>query len=197
MKTNTIVAIAAVIVVVTLASAFLIAPILAPPSTSTTTTSKPCIQKAYFSGTVYCFSVARAITNANQSTIASAQVMYVVTYPQLNSLCSGNLSNCKPETLLSGYSPQCNPCVQEAPSIYHDHVLAGLPSSGSSGNYAIVVVAYNPSFSGQAAFTPMKSAPALTAGESAGDFARINPSGTNPYQMSTTTVLVISVYPPS
>lgn len=133
LKTRTIIAIAAVIMVVALGSVVLLSPILTASHTSTTTTAPPCVQKAYLNGKTYCFTVTRAITSASQGAIASVQTVYVVTYPQLNSVCNGDLSSCKAESLPSGYSPQCNPCVQEAPSIYHDHVLAALPIHQAQG----------------------------------------------------------------
>jgi hypothetical protein len=197
MKTKAIAAIAAVLVAVALGSVLLLAPSFASPRTSTTTTTRPCVQKAYVTGTVYCFSVTRAITNASQALMASAQTMYVVTYPQLNSLCSGNLSSCKPESLPSGYSPQCNPCTQEAPFVYHDHVLAGPLSANGNGTWRIVIVAYDPTHSNPASFAPITTTGDVVAGESSGCFLRINPTGTNSYEMSTRTVLVLSVYPAS
>jgi hypothetical protein len=185
------------VVVIAAAGAFLVAPSALTQHATATSSSKPCIQKAYMDGRVYCFSVERPINNASQALIASSQIMYVVTYPQLNSQCSGNLTGCKPLTLPSGYSPQCDPCVQEAPSVYHDHILSGLPASGENGTWAIVVVAYNPSFSSKVGFDPITSAQNLAAGEQSGDFAKINPNGPNPYEMNTKTVLVFSVWPAS
>jgi hypothetical protein len=197
MKTKVIAAIAGVLVVMALGSVLLLAPNFASPSTSTTTTTRPCVQKAYVTGTVYCFSVTRAITNAGQALMAKAQTMYVVTYPQLNSLCSGNLSTCKPESLPSGYSPQCNPCMQEAPNVYHDHVLAGPLSLNGNGTWRIIIVAYDPTHSNVTSFAPFTTTADVVAGESSGCFLRINPTGTNPYEINTRTVLVLSVYPSS
>jgi hypothetical protein len=199
MKTRVIAAIAAAIVVLALGSAILLSSASGSTPTSTrpaSTTVVPCDQKAYAGGETYCFTVVRGNVNASQVQLDSAQVMYVVTYPQLNSLCSGNVSSCKPASLPSGYSPQCDPCIQEAPSVYHDHIFSVLPSSGT-GSFRIVVVAYAPSFSSKAGFTPMNSASAITAGEAAGDFVKINPTGANPYEMPTKTVLTIIITPTS
>lgn len=196
LKTNVIAVVLAVVVVAAIGSAFLLQPALGTHSTTASTT-RPCEQKAYYDGVQYCFAVVGANTNASEVQLASANIMYVVTYPQLNSLCSGNLSSCKPQALPSGYSPQCNPCTEEAPAVYHDHVLAQMPVAGSNASYAIVVVAYAPPFSGNSAFVPMKSSSAITAGESAGNFAKTNPTAANPYEMHTRTVLVLSVYPAS
>lgn len=198
MKTSLIGALAAILIVAAVGSVYLLQPTSASANGSTTssTTARPCVQKAYVGGQQYCFSVERAITNATNSQLAGAQLLMVVTYPQLNSRCSANLTNCTPETLPSGYSPQCNPCAQEAPAVYHDHILAGLPA-GTNGTYAVVIVAYAPSFSGQAGFSPLKSTSAVQSGETSGDFAHINPKGTNSYEMQTRTILVLSVYPSS
>jgi len=216
MKTKAAAVIAAAIVVVVLASALVLAPGMlssptstssttsttstttTPPSTSaattTATTARPCVQKAYVGGSVYCFSVTNAIRNASQALLASAQVMYVVTYPQLNSMCSGNLSSCKPESLPSGYSPQCNPCTQEAPFVYHDHVLAFPLGANDNGTWKIVIVAYDPAHSNLTSFTPFTTTADVVAGESSGCFLHINPTGTNSYEVNTGTVLVLSVY---
>jgi hypothetical protein len=194
MKTWTIAAIAAVFFVAVLGVA-LVVPGLYSPNASAATSPKPCIQTAYYNGQKYCFSVERPVTNASQALIASSQVMYVVTYPQLNSQCSGNLSSCKQQTLPSGYMPQCDPCVEEAPFVYHDHILGGLPTTGDNGSWVIVVVAYAPSFSNQPKFSPFTNSLALTAAESTGDFAHINANGPNPYEIHTRNVLVFSVTP--
>ena len=197
MKTSLIGVIAAVLIVGAVGSMYLLQPTSAAHTTTTSSaTARHCDEKAYMDGQLYCFSVEKAITNANLVQINEAQVIMVVTYPQLNSQCSSNLTRCSAQTLPSGYSPQCDPCTQEAPAIYHDHVLTGTPS-GANATYAVVVVAYSPAFSSRAGFSPLKSTSAVAAGESAGDFARINPSGMDPYEMPTTTVLVLSVYPAS
>jgi len=194
METWTIAAIAAV-VVVAVPGVALALPGLYSPNASAAASPKRCIQTAYYNAQKYCFSVERPVTNASQAPIASSQVMYLVTYPQPNSQCSGDLSSCKPQTLPSGYMPQCDPCVQEAPSVYHDHILGGLPSSGDNGTWVIVVVAFAPSFSSQPKFSPFTSSQALTAAESSGDFARINKNGPNPYVIQTRNVLLSRVTP--
>jgi hypothetical protein len=195
-KTTIVIAVVAIVAIAAV-GLILVAPSAFSQHATTASTTQQCVQRAYVNGKVYCFSVERPVNNASQALIASSQIMYVVTYPQFNSQCSGNLSSCKPQTLSSGYEPQCDPCVQEAPFMYHDHVLSGLPASGDNGTWAIVVVAYAPSFSNQASFNPITGSQAITAGESAGDFARINPNGPNPYEIHTRTVLVFSVYPAS
>lgn len=198
-KTSLIGVLAAVLIVAAVGSVYLLQPTSAATHNSTSvssTTARPCVQKAYVDGQLYCFNVERAITNATNVQLGEAQVLMIATYPQLNSLCSANLAQCAPQTLPSGYSPQCDPCTVEAPSVYHDHILTGLPS-GANGTYAVVIVAYAPSFSSQAGFAPMKSTSAVSAGENAGDFARINPNGMDPYEMPTRTILVLSVYPAS
>ena len=190
-----IVAVLVAVIVVAAAGVVLVAPGEISRHDATTSTAQQCVQKAFMNGELYCFDVERAITNASQAIIAGSQVMYVVTYPQLNSQCSANLSNCKQQTLPSGYSPHCNPCMQEAPAMYHDHVLAGLPASGSNGTFVVVVVAYAPAFSSQPSFSPVNSLAAVGHCESQGDFVRLNPTGANPYEMQTGTVLVLSVHP--
>lgn len=196
MKTTIVVAVVAIVAIAAV-GVILVAPNAFSQHASTSTTTQQCLQKAYVNGKLYCFTVERPIANASQALIASSQVMYVMTYPQLNSQCSGNLTTCKVQMLPSGYMPQCDPCVQEAPFVYHDHILSGLPASGYNGTWAIVVVAYSPPFSSQAGFKPINSSQAIAAGESAGDFARINPNGPNPYEIHTKTVLEFSVYPAS
>ena len=198
MKTRLIGGIVGVLVIAAVGGVYLLQPTSAATHsfTTTSTTARSCVQKAYVDGQQYCFTVERAITNATAFQLGQAQVLEVVTYPQLNSQCSSNLTKCTPETLPSGYSPQCNPCTEEAPALYHDHMLTGLPS-GANGTYAVVIVAYSPSYSSQPGFTPMKSTSAVSAGESAGDFARINPNGVDPYEKPTRTILVLSVYPAS
>jgi hypothetical protein len=193
LKISIVVAIVAVIAIAAI-GAILLAP-SALSQRPTTSASKPCMQKAYMNGQLYCFSVERPVNNASQALIAKSQVMYVLTYPQLNSQCSKNYSGCKALTLLSGYTPQCDPCVQETPFPYHDHILSGLPASGENGTWAIVVVAYNPSFSSKVGFNPITSAQNLAVDEQSGAFARINPNGPNQYEVHTTTVLVFSVWP--
>jgi hypothetical protein len=120
-----------------------------------------------------------------------AQDLYLAVYP-INPDGSTTLG---PQTLPSGYQPQCNPCFHPGvplPFSYHDHVLEGAPGFGTHGTvgafnpiWHVYIVIYNPAFFLSNSFQPVKSAAALDAGEAAGEFLPINPGGANPYEVDT------------
>lgn len=193
MKVSTIGIVGAVAVAIVLASSLFLVPNSFFQHSNSPTASSPCIQKAYSNGNEYCFTVLKAIPNASQAIQGNAVPLYVLTYPQFNSICSGNISACKTQSLPSGYFPQCDPCIQEAHFPYHDHILSGPLKLGINESYVVVVLTYNPAHSNQANFVPINNSSALAAAEQAGDFTQINPGASNPYEMYTRMVLVIEV----
>lgn len=90
-----------------------------------------------------------------------------------------------PQTLPSGYQPNCNPCFHPGIPLefsYHDHVLTGAPGSGKNGTagefkapWKIILLIYNPDVALSPTFTPITSASDIDAAEAAGTFLPINP----------------------
>ncbi len=172
----------------------------------TVTAQGPCIEHGYANNQVVCFFVTRAITNPSAGLLAEAEPIYVVGYLPLPVGCSvASPSTCSPEVLPSGYLPQCDPCfhggnLNNLP--YHDHVLAGAPGFGTNGTaglmegpWVVVVMAYAPGYSNLKSFTPFENVSALTAGELSGDLLKLNPGGSNPYEIDTGIVLIFGVQP--
>jgi hypothetical protein len=158
-------------------------------------------EPTYANGQDYCMNAPHVITNPNPNLLAQAQILYLVAYMPLPPGCdTSNPSTCLPETLPSGYMPQCNPCfhggaLNNFP--YHDHVVEGAPGSGTSGTagvykgpWDVIIVVYNPAYSFSTTFTPFKSVSAVQAGEAAGDFLPINLGAANPYEINTGVVLI-------
>lgn len=182
----------------------------------------PCAETAYANGQLYCIFIAKIIANPSPGLLTAAEPIYIAAYfasasptaafgsfvlptSQLGGCDITNPSNCDPVSLPSGYQPLCNPCfhggfLNNLP--YHDHVLAGSPGFGSSGTagemvapWVLILVAYDPTYSNQAGFTPFKSTVGIVAGESAGDFLPINPTASNPYEINTGVVIIFGVQP--
>ena len=170
------------------------------------TAAGPCTETTYANGQLFCIFIAKIITNPSQGLLASAEPLYIASYSPLPGGCdTSNPSTCGPETLPSGYQPLCNPCfhgggLNAIP--YHDHVISGAPGFGNDGTagvmkgpWVLLLVAYNPTHSNQVSFTPFKSTSSLVAGESAGDFLKINPGAANPYEINTGVVIIFGVQP--
>jgi hypothetical protein len=166
----------------------------------------PCGETAYANGQEFCINVTKVITNPSPGLLASAEPLYIAAYFPLPSGCdTGNPSTCGPESLPSGYQPLCNPCfhggaLNNFP--YHDHVISGAPGSGDDGTaggmkgpWVLIIVAYNPTYSGQLGFTPFKNTAGITAGEGVGDFQVINPGAANPYEINSGVVVIFGVQP--
>jgi hypothetical protein len=201
MKTKSLAIVSVTIIAFTLFSYFALVPAI--PFANAASISSRC-EPSYANGQPYCMAAPHLITNPNPNLLAQAEILYVATYFPLPTGCdTSNPSTCMPETLPSGYQPQCNPCfhgdgLNSFP--YHDHVLEGAPGSGNTGTagqykgpWVVIIVAYTPSYSNSLSFTPFKSVPAVQAGEAAGDFQVINPGAPNPYEINTGIVLICPI----
>jgi hypothetical protein len=150
----------------------------------------PSGEAAYADGQTYWMHSTQVVTGAS-SGLLSAPPIYILGFTPPGSTPYG------PITLLSGYQPQCNPCLQE-PVAYHDHLLTGEPGSGTNGTagdyrspWRVVIMHYNPTYSNSLSFQPVKSDDDLAAAEANGEFLRINNSGQgNPYEILTDKVLI-------
>ncbi len=173
--------------------------LVAPPSRAASAAST--CEVSWANGQLYCMIGPHVITNPNPNLLATSQILYLAAYFPLPKGCdTSNPSTCGPETLTSGYTPNCNPCFHGGPLNnfpYHDHVLEGSPGLGTSGTattymgpWDIIIVVYKPSFSNSGTFVPFKSVSAVQAGELAGDFLPINPGASNPYEVNTGVVLI-------
>lgn len=159
---------------------------LAPLSAQAATGS----EQAYADGQTYVMVGATLVTNASPG-VLDAPPMYILGYP---------VAGPGPVTLPSGYQPQCNPCLEE-PVAYHDHLLTGAPGLGTAGtafgNYAapwrIVIMSYTRAYVMSPSFTPVTNDDQLAAAEAAGDFAVINPTGSDRYQIWTNSVLICPI----
>lgn len=162
--------------------------------------SSPGTDPSYANGkTVYMIGP-HMIVNARETmpnAYAHAEELYLVVYPQQNDPSPG----AGPITLPSGYRPQCNPCFHPglpAPFVYHDHVLTGAPGMGNNGTagemkapWKIILLVYNPAYVASPTFTPIKSAAALDAAETAGNvFLPLNQGGENAYEIETGNLLI-------
>jgi hypothetical protein len=165
--------------------------------------AKPEIDTVYAEGNTYYMISPHMITNPNPNLFAQAEELYLLVYP-LNPDGSTTLG---PQTLPSGYEPQCDPCFHPGlplPFVYHDHVLTGAPGLGNHGTagqfkgpWKIIVLMYNPAVVFDPAFTPITSAADVDAGEAAAKFLPINPGADNPYEVSTGNVLICPFVSPS
>ncbi len=142
--------------------------------------------------------------NPSPNLLAHAEELYLAAYLPLPAGCDiNNASTCLPETLPSGFQPNCNPCfhgdgLNAFP--YHDHVLAGSPGLGTSGTagamkgpWVVIIVVYNPAVSNSPTFSPLMNASAIDAGEASGMFLPINPGAANPYEINTGVILICPV----
>ena len=122
-----------------------------------------------------------------------------------------------PNAIPLGYTPQCDPCDHPnnpnlpAGGDYHDHLLPSAPGSGTDatkggyrGPWMITIIVFNPAFTGgNTAFQPVTSDGALEAVEAASaaalssngvpELLPINPSGSNPFEIPTGTILICPI----
>lgn len=144
----------------------------------------------YADGQTYEMLGATLVTNASPG-LLKAPPLYVLGFPA---------SGSGPITLPSGYQPQCNPCLQE-PIAYHDHLITGAPGLGTSGtsggNYRapwrLVIMMYTHAYAYSKEFTPVTDDFELPAAEAAGEFVKINPGASNPYERWTDNFLICPV----
>jgi len=99
-----------------------------------------------------------------------------------------------PITVGNGYQPLCDPCLFPGPPVpaYREVVLAGAPGFGTAGtagtfnpHWHVFLVVPTQAWLHNPAFAPVRSTAELDAGEAAGHFLPINPSGTNPFEFDT------------
>jgi hypothetical protein len=176
---------------------------LSRSAAAATAHGKPEIDPTYANGkTVYMIGP-HMIVNARATmpnAYAHAEELYIVAYPQATLPAPG----AGPITLPSGYQPQCDPCFHPglpAPFVYHDHVITGAPGMGKNGTagefkapWKIIVLVYNPAYVASPSFTPVTSAAALDAAETAGNvFLPINAGGDNIYEVDTGNLLICPI----
>ncbi len=164
---------------------------------------KPDIDPSWADGRIVYMIGPHLITNPNPSLYAQSEELYLLVFP-INPTGSTTLG---PQTLPSGYQPNCNPCFHPGIPLefaYHDHVLTGAPGSGSNGTarefkapWKIILLIYNPEVALSPTFTPITSASDIDAAEAAGTFLPINPSGANPFEIETGTVLICPLVSPN
>jgi hypothetical protein len=146
--------------------------------------STAAAEAVYVGGQTYEIdAVSPPIFGAPPSLLDLASPIFILGYP----VAPGTTG---PITLPSGYQPQHNG-FPPSPIPYHDHVLVAVP--GDAGYVAplrVVEMRYAWAYAYSPDFAPVRSYEDLVASESAGIFEPINPSGTNPYERWTTTVLV-------
>jgi hypothetical protein len=157
---------------------------------------KPDIDPSYVDGRIVYMIGPHLITNPNPNLYAKSEELYLLVYP-INPTGSTTLGTL---TLPSGYQPNCDPCFHPGIPLefaYHDHVLTGAPGLGNHGTageflspWKIILLDYNPEVALSPTFTPVTSARDVDAAETAGAFLPINPSGANPYEIETGTVLI-------
>ena len=164
---------------------------------------KPAIDPTWADGkTVYMIGPHMIVDAIDQqpNLYAQAQELYLLVFPQTGLPQPG----AGPITLPSGYEPQCNPCFHPGlppPFVYHDHVITGAPGLGKNGTagefkgpWKIILLMYNPAHANSTTFTPVTSATALDAAETAGGvFLPINAGGANPYEIETGNVLICPI----
>ena len=163
---------------------------------------KPDIDPSYVNGKIVYMIGPHLITNPNPNLYAQSEELYLLVYP-LNPTGSTTLGTL---TLPSGYQPNCDPCFHPGLPLefgYHDHVLTGAPGLGNNGTasgfkspWKMILLIYNPEVALSPTFTPVTSASDIDAAEAAGTFLPINPSGTNPFEIETGTVLICPLVAP-
>jgi hypothetical protein len=154
---------------------------------------KPAIDPSWADGKLYYMIGPKLITSPSPQLYKQSQELYLLVYP-----IDPTGADLGPQTLPSGYQPNCNPCFHPgvpAPFAYHDHVLTGAPGLGTNGTageykgpWKIILLMYNPAML-NAAFKPITSAKDIDAAEAAGMFLPIS-SGTNVYEIETGNVLI-------
>lgn len=164
-------------------------------------------EASWANGQLYCMIGPHVNFNPNPNLLATAQDLYLAAYMPLPSSCdTSHPATCLPESLPSGYMPNCNPCFHGGPLNafpYHDHVLEGSPGMGTNGTattfmgpWVIIIVVYNPGVSNSPSFVPYKSAAGIDSGEQAGAFLPINQGPGNPYEINTGVVLICPLVGP-
>jgi hypothetical protein len=160
--------------------------------------AKPEIDPTYANGQTVFMIGPKLITGAPANLWASAEELYLVSYPPgVAPVPPG-----QPLTLPSGYQPQCNPCFHPGLPpmfVYHDHVITGAPGHGNDGTagefkgpWKVIVLVYNPVVALNPMFTPVKSAAEVDAGEAAGMFLPLF-GGPNPFELETGNVLICPI----
>ena len=157
----------------------------------TASAGKPDTEKAYADGTTVTIAAVHFITSPSPAHLASANYLYLVTYPVDTAATGG-----APVTLASGYQPNCDPCFHPGLAdgfVYHDHVLSGAPTlDNASTPRHLVILQYVASVMTDPSFQPLTSVSAVKAGETAGIFQAIG-SGSNPYEVDAG---ILAVTPP-
>jgi hypothetical protein len=175
---------------------FLIAAILgATIVVGAASAGQPGTETAYAEGQTVTIAAIHFITSPSPAELASANYLYLVTYP-----VDANATGGEPVTLASGYQPNCNPCWHPglpAAFVYHDHVLSGAPTlADASAPRHLVILQYVASVMTDQLFQPLKSVAAIKAGEATGMFQAIG-SGANPYEVDTGILVVTPSVSPS
>jgi hypothetical protein len=156
--------------------------------------AKPETEVAYAQGKTVTIAAMRFITSPSPAQLAAADDLYLATYP-----IDANETGSAPQTLASGYQPNCNPCWHPGLTsnlVYHDHVLSGAPRLGrSSSPRHLIIVQYASSVMTDPLFQPLKSVDAVKAGETQGMFQAIG-SGSNPYEIDTGIIVVTAPVSP-
>jgi hypothetical protein len=168
---------------------FLIAAMLgATIVVGTASAAKPGTETAYADGQTVTIAAIHFITSPSPAELASANYLYLVTYP-----VDANATGGEPVTLASGYQPNCNPCWHPglpAAFVYHDHVLSGAPTlADASTPRHLVILQYVAGVMTDQSFQPLTSVAAVKAGEANGMFQAIG-SGENPYEIDTGIMVV-------
>lgn len=170
---------------------------------SSSLAAKPEIDPTYANGqTVYMIGphLINGAADTMPNAYAHAEELYLLVY------ITPGVTLGDPATLPSGYQPQCNPCFHPGlpPSlVYHDHVITGAPGMGKNGTaqeykapWKIIVLIYNPLYSNDPNFEPIKSADDIDAAEGTGEFLMINPGADNPYEIDTGNLLMCPTVSP-
>ncbi len=155
---------------------------------ATAALAEPRTESVYAGGQTYQINTAAGIVfDASQGLLQEASPIYVIGFP----VAAGTSG---PITLPSGYQPQNNGLPSPIP--YHDHVLLAAPGQpGYGAPLRVVQLSYTWAYAYSFAFVPVRSYDALVAGEAAAIFEPINFGAANPYEISTTTVLIRPILP--
>lgn len=159
---------------------------------------KPDLDPSYVDGKIYYMIGPRMIVNAivtNPELYAQSEELYLLVYP-----INPSGTDTEPQTLPSGYQPNCDPCYHPGlpgPFAYHDHVLTGAPGLGKNGTagvfkapWKIIVLMYDPAVIASPDFQPITSASDIDAAEANGMFVPLVPGVPNPYEIETGNVLI-------
>jgi len=142
----------------------------------------PVLEPMYANDAIVFMSAPRAVP---AGAIQTSQDFYIVAYsfaPPDGPIATPN-----------GYHPLCDPCLFPGPPVpaYREVVLNGAPGFGTNGtagtfnpNWHVFLVIPTPIWLADPTFAPVRSTAELDAGEAAGHFLPINPSG-NPFELDT------------